>query len=744
MAISNRYKFTKEEKQIYESIPIPMAIYQYLGKSLVTLLVTDALCKSMNKPRKILINQMNENLLRFVHKDDIDKIIAEIDNVVMFGEDFDVTYKAPDGERYINARGYFKTMEDGSRLAFVYYNHVDKVIEDAMYEKEYFEAPKAKFLDEHIGALAVVSQSDEELLYHNWALDNMLKPPKPFKLGMSFKEYYYPNSQINFREFFNAVDMGPVHVIEPKSKRNIELNIVSITWGKDRLAYAIYFYESSGETIKEEEVARKRKRREVFNRIMFSFRGNGIPYYEDGYVGYRVWNLTRNELVVEEAAELFEKTLGFKVAYKDFWHYAYKAATDDEGRKELFEYELEHLIALYEGGTYPRHLKINLSTPKGNYCYKLDFTMMRSPGNGDLYLKQREENITSSMVENSIIQTTVTNFYDYLLYINVNSNTARFVDKSTNRKIDNIYKYNTPAKLEGLMRHYGNRFQDIDDFRNYLVKMSGPESNYSERVELYNKKVKSIRVDFINKDKTIFFITCSDVTDIIKKEREKELELEIDIVNERRKSELLSIQTILSISNALDARDASTKQHSSRVAMYSVKIAERLGWEMDRIENLYFIALLHDIGKIGVPDHILFKPGKLNNEEYAAIKKHVEIGGNILKDVTAVEKVAEGAKFHHERYDGKGYMLGLKGEEIPIEARIICVADTVDAMSSDRPYRHAQSTEFILSELEKEKGGQFDPELAQIMIHLIEEGILEQTLDKNFYSDIINNKGLLS
>lgn len=141
----------------------------------------------------------------------------------------------------------------------------------------------------------------------------------------------------------------------------------------------------------------------------------------------------------------------------------------------------------------------------------------------------------------------------------------------------------------------------------------------------------------------------------------------------------------------------------------------------DEIENIYNIALLHDIGKIGIPDGILNKPGKLSEEEFATIKKHPLIGYNILKNFTAIENIAEGARDHHERYDGNGYNGGLKGENIPLPARIICVADSYDAMSSARIYRPALTKNKILSELTEGKGTQFDPAIADIMIDIIKK-----------------------
>lgn len=191
------------------------------------------------------------------------------------------------------------------------------------------------------------------------------------------------------------------------------------------------------------------------------------------------------------------------------------------------------------------------------------------------------------------------------------------------------------------------------------------------------------------------------VTATIQNLRFEKQEKELSHVREQIR---MSNETILSIANAVEARDKQTGRHSLRVAVYSMLIAAELGFDADELENIRQIGLLHDIGKIGVPDSILSKPKKLTEEEYNIMKTHVDIGGEILKDFTHIKNVADGAKYHHERYDGKGYNTGLKGEEIPLTARIIGLADAFDAMTSNRVYRKAISMDHVIDELKKRKG----------------------------------------
>lgn len=181
-------------------------------------------------------------------------------------------------------------------------------------------------------------------------------------------------------------------------------------------------------------------------------------------------------------------------------------------------------------------------------------------------------------------------------------------------------------------------------------------------------------------------------------------------------------QALRTFANTIDAKDPCTNGHSVRVALYSREIARRMGFSEEDQERVYYIALLHDIGKIGIPDSILNKAGALTPEERAVIQTHTEKGGEILRDFTALRGIADGARYHHERYDGKGYCAGLAGEDIPLVGRIIGVADSYDAMSSDRCYRKALPREQVLEELKNGSGTQFDPKIAAIMVDMIYEG----------------------
>ena len=181
------------------------------------------------------------------------------------------------------------------------------------------------------------------------------------------------------------------------------------------------------------------------------------------------------------------------------------------------------------------------------------------------------------------------------------------------------------------------------------------------------------------------------------------------------------MQVVKALAGAVDAKDNYTNGHSTRVAEYSREIARSAGFSEKDQDKIYMMGLLHDVGKIGMPDSVMNKPTKLTPEEYELIKSHPAVGCDILKNITEMPDLAVAAKWHHERYDGTGYPDGLKGEEIPKEVRIISVADAYDAMSSRRSYHDVFAQEYIKSELINGKGTQFDPVYADIMLEMIDE-----------------------
>ena len=194
-----------------------------------------------------------------------------------------------------------------------------------------------------------------------------------------------------------------------------------------------------------------------------------------------------------------------------------------------------------------------------------------------------------------------------------------------------------------------------------------------------------------------------------------------EVAKKTEENERLFIHVVHSLADAIDAKDTYTNGHSGRVAMYSKEIARRCGYSEKEQSDIYMMGLLHDVGKIGVPDAVINKSAKLTYEEFEMIKTHPDKGARILKNIKEMPALAIGARWHHEKYGGGGYPDGLTGTDIPEQARIIAVADAYDAMSSRRSYRDVLPQEVVRNEIEKGKGTQFDPKFADIMLAMIDE-----------------------
>ena len=206
-----------------------------------------------------------------------------------------------------------------------------------------------------------------------------------------------------------------------------------------------------------------------------------------------------------------------------------------------------------------------------------------------------------------------------------------------------------------------------------------------------------------------------------------EVEKQTRVARERAdRLERMDEEIVQTLAGAIDAKDRYTNGHSFRVSWYSEALARKLGWSEAEILAIRHEALLHDIGKIGVPDAVLNKPGRLNDDEFFIIKSHTAVGGNILARSESLHAASEVARFHHERYDGSGYPEGLAGEQIPLHARVVAVADAYDAMRSDRVYRKCLSTEKIRAELVRGRGRQFDPALLDAFLELADSGALDE------------------
>ena len=273
---------------------------------------------------------------------------------------------------------------------------------------------------------------------------------------------------------------------------------------------------------------------------------------------------------------------------------------------------------------------------------------------------------------------------------------------------------------------------------NSIIYTNLPAGDYTFRLAVYDSNKQNIvaertyeiyrEKEFYDNNWFIFYIltvpmfTVGWVTWLLVKRREQKMERQLAEAN--RQAEM-GKQTVLAIARAVDAKDERTSEHSYRVALYSRAIAKEYGMNEKECNEIEWAARMHDIGKIAIPDNILNKPARLTDEEYAIMKSHTLKGAEILKDFTLLDHVTEGCTYHHERPDGRGYPYGLKGDEIPLYARIIGVADAFDAMTANRVYRKQTDFSYVLGELEKGRGTQFDPVFVDALLKLIKDGVID-------------------
>ncbi len=256
-----------------------------------------------------------------------------------------------------------------------------------------------------------------------------------------------------------------------------------------------------------------------------------------------------------------------------------------------------------------------------------------------------------------------------------------------------------------------------------VIFLTGNENGDIEEKALELGAKDFIRKPFVPKILALRVTHCIELNRL-----QKDLASEVE--KKSRQNEELFLGIVKSLAAAIDAKDTYTNGHSVRVADYSAEIARRAGYDVSALQRIYITGLLHDVGKIGIPDAIINKNGKLDDEEYAIIKTHPEKGAAILSNIQDMPELSIGAKWHHERFDGKGYPEGLMGENIPEMARIIAIADAYDAMTSNRSYRRSLPQEVVRGEIEKGRGTQFDPIFAEIMLKMIDEDTNYNMRDK--------------
>ena len=323
-------------------------------------------------------------------------------------------------------------------------------------------------------------------------------------------------------------------------------------------------------------------------------------------------------------------------------------------------------------------------------------------------------------------------------YINIKKDTYRITINLSIFGFKPHKGYAVYYKLEGIDRDY--HLMGGDDYSINFTNLAGGKYKFhAYALDEHGQKSNEIKITLVKEKKIIEYawfwiivallalsIIVGIAFYIIQLRTRRALRKQLEYKH-------ITLESIQAIARTIDAKDEYTNGHSTRVGYYSRLIAENLGMSKDELDNMYYIALLHDIGKIAIPDKILNKPGKLTDEEFVIMKSHTVRGAKILKGISTIPHIIEGAKSHHERWDGKGYPDGLKGEEIPYVARIICCADCIDAMATKRVYKEPIPLEEIAKEFERCSGTHFDPKIVEVIINMIHTGKLKPHAAENDY-----------
>ena len=323
-------------------------------------------------------------------------------------------------------------------------------------------------------------------------------------------------------------------------------------------------------------------------------------------------------------------------------------------------------------------------------------------------------------------------------YINIKKDTYRVTINLSIFGFKPHKGYNVYYKLDGIDKDY--HLMGGDDYSINFTNLAG--GNYKFRayaVDEYGQESNEVVITLVKEKKIIEYVWFWIISGIlallivvgiafliIRQKTRQAIKKQLEYKN-------ITVESIQAIARTIDAKDEYTNGHSTRVGYYSRLIAENLGLSEEEVDNIYYIALLHDIGKIAIPDKILNKPGRLTDDEFAVMKSHTTRGAKILKGISTIPHIIEGAKSHHEKWDGTGYPDGLKGEEIPYVARIICCADCFDAMATKRVYKEPISIENIAQEFKRCEGTHFDPEIAEVVVNMMNTGKLKPYTAENVY-----------
>ncbi len=297
-----------------------------------------------------------------------------------------------------------------------------------------------------------------------------------------------------------------------------------------------------------------------------------------------------------------------------------------------------------------------------------------------------------------------------------------YMDVPEGVKIDNAkdveFFYDSNSRILVFTPVYYNLSIDASDDISFSASFSGTKLFVPERISFVGYQIIDDLYAYVGRALNFFFFIWFIIFVGYLVTR-----MNMRNYQEKQKNDVkLILQSMNTFISFIDAKDPYTRGHSRRVAMYAAEIAKRMKLSEDDVQNIYYAGLLHDAGKISIPDAVLNKPGILTDEERKLIQNHTVAGGKMLKQLSSLKGVRETALYHHERFDGTGYPEGLSGDKIPLFARIVGVADAYDAMSSNRVYRRHLNKEDIIEEIQVGSGTQFDPDIVKYMVDMINDG----------------------
>lgn len=528
----NRYVFPDNLRNAYERLLFPLAVYQFVGGKVVTLLVSDGMCEFMHVDRDALVNHYDENMFGNVHPDDCEMLASLGARFAVKEGPYDIVYRdrtsADDEYRYVHTIGKYHTMDDGSRVAFLTYADITQSVVSLVKAFEEESNPQARFLDENVTALIVVSPDSGRVLYSNAAAKRMLPPQAPYDSFITFQDYFYKDIPDAMPGLFDQVEAGPRRIIEPRTKRPIEVDVVESEWAGEKV-FVARLYEV-GETNDGKgndsaaDAAELHRRRIAFNAALFTGEGNGLAYWQRGYQGVRVWNLTANRMVTSSGDDYLQHRYGEGMTYDEYL--ARVAGNARNVADVLLEtYNRDALLLGFENGIQPPEIIVELKSDKGVSDIKAHFTLLRSPESGEVFLRLTEHNVTDRELGEHLMEATVSHEFDFVSYIDIEGNLCRMVFGSTDNEQQRNFVTRLDEYCETLSGLMGRRFVTVDGLKRFIAESLDGTDDHVETFELEDGTAKSLRVSSIAGKRNIYYIRRSDVTSLIGGEREREREL---------------------------------------------------------------------------------------------------------------------------------------------------------------------------------------------------------------------------